>query len=303
MNGKIGKDLIHCGRRISRDEIRQIVEIASLFPKLSLNELSDTISENLSWYTASGRIKTDACMTLLEKLEARGLLELPKKRKYPAERSARSMLCEVEPVAENPIGGKLADIGDVELEVAEDRESKALFEYCVSRYHYLGCKHPFGCYMRYLFRCRRGLLGCALFAGAARAIAKRDEWIGWDGIRRSANLGFVVNNSRFLIFPWVRVDNLASRILGGLGRRLPRDWRRRWRYSPVLMETFVDPSLFEGTCYKAANWKYLGRTTGIGLARRGKSYETTPRKIFVRELRKDFRKRLCGGDLRPGGAS
>jgi hypothetical protein len=303
MNGKKEKDLIHCGRRIAKDEIRQIVETAGLFPKLSLSELSDTISENLSWYTASGRTKTDACRTLLEKLEVRGLLELPKKRKYPAARSARSMPCSAGPLAETPIVGKLGDLGDVVLEVAEDDESKALFEYCVSRYHYLGYKHPFGCYMHYFFRCRRGLLGCALFAGAARAIAKRDEWIGWDRIWRSANLGFVVNNSRFLIFPWVRVDNLASRILGGLRRRLPRDWRRRWRYSPVLMETFVDPSRFEGTCYKAANWKYLGRTTGIGLARRGKSCETMPRKIFVRELRKDFRKRLCGGDFRPGGAS
>lgn len=105
--------------------------------------------------------------------------------------------------------------------------------------------------------------------------------------------GLLINNARYLILPWVGVPNLASHVLGKLGRRICEDWKKRWNYGPVLMETFVDAKLHDGACYKAAGWKCLGRTRGIGLARKGKSYRTTPKLIFVKPLRKDFRECLC----------
>jgi hypothetical protein len=110
-------------------------------------------------------------------------------------------------------------------------------------------------------------------------------------------LGFVVNNTRFVILPWVRVKNLSSHALGQAARRIRKDWEERWSYGPVLLETFVDPRLFEGTCYKAANWEYLGMTTGEGLVRKGKSYRTSPKKIFIKPLREDFRNVLCSDQL------
>jgi hypothetical protein len=110
---------------------------------------------------------------------------------------------------------------------------------------------------------------------------------------RLRNLGYVVNNGRFLIFPWVKVRYLASHVLGQVVKVLGRHWQQRWRYRPVLLESFVDPQYFDGTCYRAANFEYLGMTTGMGLVRKGKRYTTSPKKIFVYPLVDNFRQILC----------
>jgi hypothetical protein len=114
------------------------------------------------------------------------------------------------------------------------------------------------------------------------------------------NLAWVINNSRFLIFPWVSVKNLASHVLGQVNRRLQADWHQRWGYSPVLMETFINPAKYCGSCYKAANWQYLGMTTGEGLVRKGKRYRTNPKMILVKPLVKAFRSLLCSQQLKGG---
>jgi hypothetical protein len=131
-----------------------------------------------------------------------------------------------------------------------------------------------------------------LFSGAAKALTPRDSWIGWSADERLRNLGFVVNNNRFLIFPWVKIRYLASHVLSKVIRRLRQDWYARWDYRPVLLETFVDPQYFDGTCYRAANWIWLGMTSGKGLVRQGKNYKTSPKKIFVYPLVDNFRQVL-----------
>ena len=109
----------------------------------------------------------------------------------------------------------------------------------------------------------------------------------------------MINNSRFLVFPWVRVKNLASHALGQVVRRLGDDWQQRWGYRPVVVETFVDPQYYAGTCYRAANWLSLGQTTGSGLARKGKSYTSSPKQILVLPLVANFRTVLCSSEARP----
>jgi len=143
-------------------------------------------------------------------------------------------------------------------------------------------------------------LGCVLLAGAAKAIAVRDRWIGWDKQVRLHNLPWVINNTRFLIFPHIRIPHLASHVLGQLARRVAADWHGQWGFSPLLMETFVDPRQFAGTCYRAAGWKLLGETTGRGLARPGRRYHSSPRLILVKPLDKDFR-HLLGAEPLSGG--
>jgi hypothetical protein len=134
-------------------------------------------------------------------------------------------------------------------------------------------------------------------AGAAKAIQARDQWIGWDRAGREQNLPWVINNTRLLIFPWVRIRHLGSHVLGQLARGVRQDWEGRWGYGPLLMETFVDPANFSGTCYRAAGWIELARTTGRGLPRAGQVYQSTPKLIYVKALGDDFRERLCGGPL------
>jgi hypothetical protein len=288
--------IIQCGREITGEQLDEIQDTVRLFPALSRWELAQTICEHLEWITASGGYKTDACLKLLRRLEGKGCLRLPPKRKgSPQRHSSIALTSRTGPKAE--IGGSVREIGPVRVEMVKGREPTGLWNEYVSRYHYLGYKRPFGCALRYFVESPQGPLGCLIFQGAAKALRARDEWIGWTKGQRLRNLPWVINNSRFLILPWVKVKNLGSHILGQALRRIRDDWQKRWGYCPVVAETFVDPQRYEGISYKAANWEYLGMTTGEGLVRKGSYYTTTPKKIFVRPLVADFRSILCSEHL------
>ena len=193
--------------------------------------------------------------------------------------------------------GKLSDVAPVRFEIVTGRDQVKLWNEHLDRHHYLGYRKPFGCTLRYFIACEKGLLGCVLVAGASRAIKARDEWIGWNKLRRQQNLPWLINNTRFLIFPWVEIQYLASHVLGQLAKRVQSDWQQRWGYVPLLMETFVDPAQYSGTCYQAAGWIELGQTTGMGLRRKGHAYTSSPKLIYVKPLSKDFRDKLCAGPL------
>jgi len=298
MRKKVPKDIVHCGRKITSQELEAARETVRLCAGLSRAELAETICEHWGWVTASGAGKVTACLNVLEELERDGELQLPAKHKRPKTervRGARHTKRTAPP--EEALKGKLADVSPVRLQIVEGREHAKLWNEYLDRYHYLGYSKPFGCTIRYFIVCGRGLLGCALVAGAARAIKARDEWIGWSKQRRQQNLPWAINNTRFLIFPWVEIRHLASHALGQLAKRVQADWQQRWGYEPLLLETFVDPAEYAGTCYRASGWIELGRTTGKGLRRKGCVYTTTPKLIYVKPLSKDFRERLRGGPL------
>lgn len=286
-----------CGREITVQEIEEIKEMISVFCRLSRIELAQTIAENLQWYSASGTNKIDACLKLLEKLELQGILQLPEKQTELTPRVKKKLAITEKTALQPEIVCKLKELGPVELEIVKDRNIVALWNEYVERYHYLGYKKPFGYTMRYFIKSERGRLGCVLFCGASKAMRIRDYWIGWTETQRLRNLAWVINNARFLIFPWVKVKNLASHALGRINRQIRFQWKESWGYSPVLMETFVDPANYQGTCYKAANWQCLGMTTGQGLVRKGKSYTTSPKKLFVKPLVKNYREQLCSEQL------
>jgi hypothetical protein len=296
---RFSEGIVQCGRKITVDELAEIKETVELFPNLSLSELSETLCENLQWLTASGGHKNDACLKLLTKLEADGIVRLPEKRKIRLHaQRPKALLKTTRTAPQADITRSLKELGPVKLQVCSDCESTGLWNEYVSRYHYLGYKRPFGTFLKYFIVCDSGVLGCLLFAGAAKALGVRDKWIGWGDNQRMRNLGWVINNTRFLILKWVHVKNLASHVLGQVGRRIREDWHIRWGYRPVLMETFVDPERYPGSSYKASNWEYLGMTTGEGLVRKGKKYTTTPKMIFVKPLSRNFRSLLCSNELK-----
>jgi hypothetical protein len=295
LKGELGS-IIQSGREIKEEELFEIQEVVELFPRLSRRELAETICEHLGWFTASGKGKRDACLKLLERLEAKGCVKLPAKRRMPVQKEARiAITARTEPGAE--ICGSVREAAPIRVNLVYGREQSALWAEYVSRFHYLGYRKPFGCSLSYFIESRHGLLGCLLFQGAAKALGVRDQWIGWTKAQRLRNLAWVINNSRFLIFPWVKVKNLGSHALGQVLRRIRGDWQERWGYRPVLAESFVDPERYTGCSYKAANWQCLGMTTGRGLPRKGKSYVSSPKKIFVRALVSDFRTLLCSEQL------
>jgi hypothetical protein len=296
-------DWVQCGRQFTEEEIRQIRQTVAWLPGLARKELAATVCEHLGWHTAAGTPKFQACQKLLERLEAAGLIELPALRKHQRHRGPRADVVLSEQTAtERPVAGPLRALEPVSLEVVRGASQVALWNEYVERFHPLGYKGAFGYRLRYFIRCGEQPLGCVLLAGAARAIAVRDRWIGWSAGARLHNLPRVINNSRFLIFPHVEVPHLASHVLGQLARRVATDWQSHWGFAPVLMETFVDPRRFAGTCYRAAGWRVLGETSGRGLARPGKCYHSSPRLVLVKPLQADCRGLLCRGPLsgRPG---
>jgi len=289
------KNIEQCGRKITIQEIEEITETVTTFSNLSLKALTETICEHLAWFTATGNYKKDACLKLLQRLETEGLFRLPAKR--PPRASVYALQPDTAAVASQKhkkIKCDLQEVGSVTIELVTNKAETTLWDQYVECYHYLGYKRPIGCSIKYFAKTANDeILACALFAGAAKSITARDKWIGWSSNQRLRNLPWVINNTRFLIMPWVKVPCLASHILGKINRQISDDWYKRWGYRPLLMETFVDPDKYRGTCYKASNWHSIGRTTGRGLARKGKAYTTSPKLIFARPLIKGFRKQLC----------
>jgi hypothetical protein len=291
---------VACGRRFSAQEIGEIRQTVAWLPGLARKELAATVCEHLHWHTAAGTPKIQACQRLLERLAAAGLVELPRLRVEQRHGGPGAAVCLSGRTAPGePLAGPLRDFQPVRLEPVAGGAEAGLWNEYVERFHPLGYKGAFGYRLRYFIHAGAQRLGCVLLGGAAKAIAARDRWIGWSAPVRQRNLPWVVNNSRFLIFPHVRIPHLASHVLGQLARRVPADWQQQWGFTPLLMETFVDPRRFRGTCYRAAGWELLGETSGRGLARPGKSYQSTPRLVLVKPLHGHFRQLLCSAPL-PG---
>ena len=286
--------IVRCGRKITIKELKELKETVRLCRGLSRLELAKTICEHWGWVTATGSHKVTACLNVLEELERKEELRLPVKKKQHSKQRARGALHTRRTAEPSQLCiGKLEDVNPIRLELVGDRDQTKLWNEYVDRYHYLGYSKPFGCFLRYFIVGKPGLLGCVLVAGASKAIKIRDEWIGWTKQRREQNLPWVINNTRFLIFHWVEIKHLASHVLGQLAKEVKKDWNQRWGYEPLLLETFVDPAKFSGISYRAAGWTELGQTTGRGLRRKGHTYTSTPKLIYIKALRKDFQKCLC----------
>ncbi|HAL65394.1 MAG TPA: hypothetical protein DCP10_07515, partial [Bacteroidales bacterium] len=250
----------------------------------------------LSWFAPNGKYKLESCRELLKKLESRQLITLPEK-KNGRKPGKEQIILQSKIEEEQEIKGRISELGTIELEAVRSREGIQLWNDNVERYHKLGYKRPFGAHQRYFIWSsmpEKKRLGCLLFSAAAWALAERDAWIGWSKEERSQRLQLIVNNTRFLIFPWVKVKNLASKALSLAAKQVRSDFLERYGYEPVLLETFVDTEYYRGTCYKAANWISLGRTAGRGRMDRYTKYMSTPKQILVYPLVPDFRQHLCG---------
>ncbi|MEX1029767.1 MAG: DUF4338 domain-containing protein [Paenibacillaceae bacterium] len=283
-----------CGRVFTQQELQEIQDIIRLFPRLSQTELAKTICEMLSWVAPNGKYKLESCRELLKKLELREWVSLPIKRHVRSPRKEQA-LCRSHTDAEPEITGLLSELGSIQLQPVRSQQDIRLWNEYVDRYHMLGYKRPFGAHQRYFIwsgNSQNRRLGCMLFSASAWALARRDAWIGWSTKDRNQRLYKIVNNTRFLIFPWVKVSNLASKALSVAAKRISSDWKDRYGFEPVLLETFVDVAFYKGTCYRAANWVEIGMTSGRGRMDRHTQHLSSPKKIFVYPLRPDFRMHL-----------
>jgi hypothetical protein len=284
------------GRAVGPRELALVREVVASCGGLSRAELAQTVCELLGWRRASGSLQGLECRRWLEELEAHGELVLPVKRaRRPVGRRTRVPVSE-RGAAGPALVGTAGDLGPVALERVERPAERELFRELVGRYHYLGYRVAYGAQLRYLVfasRPRRQVVGCVQFSSPAWRLAARERWIGWDEATRRRNLQRVVANSRFLILPWVRVKNLASRVLGQAVRRVSADWPVRYEVAPLLAETLVDPARFRGTCYRAANWQELGPTSGRGrMDREHRRHGLAPKTVWIYPLVSDAARRL-----------
>jgi len=281
------------------------------FPELSRSETILTLSEHLGWTTLAGAPKYDAARSLLEQLDQAAEIRLPpltnrgpKKGRRRSEPKvlvpAVASMALTAPEPPPSVECALADLAPVKLRLVTERDDVAHVNACLRQFHPLGYTKPFGFFARYRIESAIGSLGCILMSGAARALEARDRHIGWTLAQRRRNIPWVINNSRFLIFPSVKVPHLASHVLAQLTRQLPEDWQRLWSYRPLLLETFVDPAYYRGSCYLGAGWDELGRTSGRGLARPGQRYKSSPKMILIKPLHPQWRQRLSSDDPSEG---
>ena len=284
-----------CDHTFSARDIAEIKEVVDLCSGISRTELANTICELFDLRRANGKLKTVECHQFLEYLDSKGTISLPDRRKgRPAGRVTEIKRTE-QAAPEETITGSAADFFPLLIRRVTTKEERSLWYEYVDRYHYLGYKQPFGAQLRYFVESpERGLmLGCLQFSSPAWRMAARDDWIGWTEKQRKERLQHIINNSRFLIFPWVRVKNLASAVLALSLKVVPDDWEAAYARRPVLVETLVDRSRFAGTCYKAANWTFLGSTTGRGrMDRSHRRHGLVPKDVYVYPLSPRFRQEL-----------
>jgi hypothetical protein len=287
------ESLTFCGRTFGASELELMRQTAQEFSALGVTEIARTVCELLEWTRPNGGLKNHECRQLLEQLQTEGFLKLPAVRKLGGRGPRRADLSEscCEPA---PVHCTARECEPLELALVESQAESRRWREQVERYHYLGCRVPFGAHLRYWVRNRERELACLLWTSPAWKMQARDEWIGWNDEQRQRNLQWIVNNARFLILPWVRVQGLASKILALSARRLPPDWENHYGYRPLLLETLVDASRFRGTCYRAANWIHVGQTAGRGrMDRAHTAHGQAVKDIYVYPLARDARQQLC----------
>lgn len=287
------KSTTFLGRRFSRQQLAGVQQTVALFPALSRRELSLTICEHLSWTTPRGDYRIQSGVRLLEQLEVLGIVSLPAHRqtgkRVPHSRKIRALR---HGAPEPDIHENLSDLMPIQVSAVTDPSQHDDWNARVNSYHYLGSVRPFGRYIRYfIMDCQGRKLGCLLFSSATTRLPCRDRWLGAPGPAYARHLERIVCNARYLIFPWVEVRHLASHALALATRQLAQDWHQHHGYRPVLVETFVDTGRFRGTCYRAANWQWIGWTTDRTV--RGES--KTRKAVYVLALERGFHSILLPG--------
>jgi hypothetical protein len=287
-----------CGRTFTAQEVELMRVVAHDYAGLGVTEIARTVCELLEWKRPNGGLKNHECRQLLERLQAEGVLQLPALRRLGG-RGPRRVDVSPQRFEPSPVDCAARECEPLELALVEGEKESRVWREHLERYHYLGCSVPFGAHLRYWVRNPQRELACLLWTSPAWKMKPRDVWIGWSDEQRKRNLQGIVNNGRFLILPWVHVKGLASKILALSARQLPQDWHGRYGHRPLLLETLVDADRFRGTCYRAANWIYVGQTAGRGrMDREHHAHGQAIKDIYIYPLVRDARQRLRGDSTR-----
>jgi len=280
------------GRIVTDADVAFIRGLIAAHPRATRRALSRRLCEAWNWVQPNGVLRDMVCRGLLLALHRAGHIELPPARRSnplgPQRRTpSRTTL------RWSPIEGRLSDILPLEIRQVRRSGDESLFDSLVETHHYLGYTQPVGEHLKYLIWADGVPVACLAWSSAPRHLGPRDRFIGWSPEVRRKNIRLIAYNLRFLILPWVEVPHLASHILGRMARLLLQDWERIYGHPVYFLETFVDPQRFKGTCYRAANWLVLGRTTGRGKDDLTHRPNRPIKEVLGYPLSKRFRERLC----------
>jgi hypothetical protein len=279
-------------REITEDDLVFIRRLIVEHPGASRWVLSKKLCEAWNWVQANGAVRDMLCRGLMLMLHREGLIELPPARRVtrnPMVERSRPVLVSVD---ETPLVASFTELGPLQVRQVRRTPEEALFNSLLQQHHYLGYTQPVGEHLKYLVYAQARPIACVAWSSAPRHLGSRDRFIGWDKQARLKNVRLLAYNTRFLVLPWVRVPHLASHILGRMARRLSADWQALYAHPIYFIETFIDPQRFRGTCYRAANWKVLGQTTGRGKDDRAHKANRSIKQVLGYPLVKDFRQRL-----------
>jgi hypothetical protein len=288
--------LSYRGRIVTETDVVFIRQLIAEHPAASRLSLSKKLCEAWNWKQPNGALRDMVCRGLMLQLHRAGLIELPPVRYVPPNPLASRKAERSKPtpwlVDTTPLCLRLAEILPIEFRQVRRTWEEPLFNSLIERFHYLGYTQPVGEHLKYLvYALGRPIAGLA-WSSAPRHLGPRDRFIGWSAEGRRKNIRFLAYNTRFLILPFVKVEHLASHILGRMARLLPEDWRRIYGHPVYYLETFVDPERFRGTAYRAANWIVLGTTTGRGKDDQTGKPNRSLKEVLGYPLTKDFRGRL-----------
>jgi Domain of unknown function (DUF4338) len=281
------------GRNISGSEILFLRQFIADHPELSRYALSRKLCELWQWKQANGALRDMVCRGFLLLLDRAGEIQLPPTR-CGLSRNRTEGCKHPEPVVPDntPLRGALHELTPLAFQQVRRTLQEPLFNSLMEQYHYLRYEQPVGEHLKYLVFAKGQAIACLAWSSAVRHLASRDRFIGWSPEVRKRNLHLLAYNSRFLILPWVQVPHLASHILGRMAKLVPLDWQRLYAHPIYWLETFVDPARFKGTCYRAANWLVLGRTTGRGKNAPSKKPMRPVKEVLAFPLTRRFRELL-----------
>ena len=277
----------YCGRDFSKQELDLIRQLISENPSATRAVLSRLTCQALDWYKIDGGLKEMSCRVAMLRMQDDGLIKLPapRHRHCPANNVQFTSATAPKPEINKPVHA----LACVQLRIVMGRQQSRLWNEYIHRYHYLGYKPLPGAQLRYFVISENNIIALLGFGASAWQCAPRDKYIGWTHDQRKKKLQYIVNNARFLILPWVKCKNLASKILSLTSHRLSRDWQDHYGYQPVLLETFVERDRFAGTSYKAANWVLVGQTKGRGKLGPAGKISVPIKDLWLYPLERNFR--------------
>ncbi|MGH7219541.1 MAG: Druantia anti-phage system protein DruA [Nitrospiraceae bacterium] len=281
------------GRLIREPDVVFLRELISQNPGLSRNALSLKVCQAWNWAQPNGQPRDMVCRSLMLTLHRAGHIQLPAPRPKVANnaivhrRMTQLRFCDTAAIA-----GSLASLGALEIRLVRRTQGEDLFDSLLDQYHYLGFSRPVGEHLKYLVLCGDRPIGCMAWNSGPLKLKLRDAFVGAPRQAYAHNLHLIAYNSRYLIAPWVRVPHLASHLLGRIARRISHDWQNLYEHPIHLLESFVDIERFQGTCYRAANWKCVGRSVGRGTKSKTKEKNTSIKELWVYPLHDRFRQKL-----------